>query len=105
MSNGLNGTCKTASNNSFTTDVEYHSYRHHHNPSRRSDEQLESYLSVVEQSLTSNGRNGRVDVEENYLRRSEQQLGDDYEQIAPNRPRLLMWGLTKYRSCFLFFYI
>ena len=91
----LNDTCKTVSSNSSTTDVEYRSYRHHHHPSRRSDEQLGSYSNVVQNSVTSNGHNGRVDIGENHLRTWEHQLGDDHEQIAPDRPRLLMWGLDK----------
>ncbi|CAF5185627.1 unnamed protein product, partial [Rotaria sp. Silwood1] len=46
-------------------------------------------------SLISNGCNRLDDIEDEQIEKQEQQIDDDYEEIAPDRPRLLMWGLTK----------
>ncbi len=90
MSYGPGGACETASNTITSTDGEYHPYINHYNPSTRSHQ---PYSNGFHDSLTHNGHN-RLDHIEN----EKHHIDDDYDGMAPDRPKLLMWGLTKYRK-------
>lgn len=92
MNRGLHSVYDTASGNGTSTDVGYHQYLHH---SARSDGQARSYTSDYPNSLVSNGHSRFDDNESEHLQRDEQQLDDNDDEIAPDRPKLLMWGLTK----------
>ncbi|CAF2399079.1 unnamed protein product [Rotaria sp. Silwood2] len=92
MSYGLKGAYETTSNNNASTDVECHQYLRH---ATRSDELSTTYSNDFHNSSISNGRNRLDDIEDEQMEKQEQQIDDDYEEIAPDRPRLLMWGLTK----------
>ncbi|CAF1288500.1 unnamed protein product [Adineta steineri] len=90
MSYGLGGACETASNISTCTDGEYHQYLSHYNTPSRSHQQSRPYSNGFQNPIMLNGHNRLDDTEEH-----QQQIDGDYEEIAPDRPRLLMWGLTK----------
>jgi hypothetical protein len=99
MSYGPGGACETASNNSTSADGDYHQYHSHYNSSTRSHQQPRPYSSGFHNSSILNGHH-RLDGTENESQQ-QQQIDDEYEEIAPNRPRLLMWGLTKYVIVYL----
>jgi hypothetical protein len=103
MSYGLGGACETASNNSTSKDGDYHQYLSHYNSSTRSHQQSRLYSNGCHDSLPLNGHN-RLDHIEN--EQQQPQIDDGYGEMAPDRPKLLMWGLTKYvkRKIFLIFF-
>jgi hypothetical protein len=85
MNYGLNGTCDTTSNNGMNTGNEYfhnHHYHQHHTKSRSNDFHNSSKFNVHNQ----------LDENEN---EQEQRIDNDYEIDDTDRPKLLMWGLTK----------
>jgi len=93
MSYGLGGACETASNNSTSTDGEYHQYISHYNSSTRSHQQSQPYSNGFHDPLVLNGHKRLNTIEDEH---QQQQIHDNYEEMAPDRPKLLMWGLTKY---------
>ncbi|UJR36623.1 hypothetical protein I4U23_029343 [Adineta vaga] len=101
MSYGLNGACETASNNSTSTDGEYHQYYSHYNPPSRPHQQSRPYSNGFHPSSTLNGHNGLDDTggqlhhHHHHHQQQQQQIDSDYGELAPDRPKLLMWGLTK----------
>ncbi len=88
MSYEPGGACETAS-----TDGEHHQYINHYNSSTRSQQPSRPYSNGFHDSLTQNNHN-RLD----HIETEKQQIDNDYEEMAPDRPKLLMWGLTKYRN-------
>jgi hypothetical protein len=99
MSYGLGVACETASNNSTSTDGDYHQYHSHYSSSTRSHQQSKPYSNGFHNSSINNGHNRldgfEDDPQQHQHQQQQQQIEDDYEEIAPDRPRLLMWGLTK----------
>ena len=121
MSYGLTGACETASDNITSTDGEYHQYLSHYNTpvllhdvrnlhtqregdgervrtscrntntASRFHQQSSPYCNGHHSSLILNGHNRLDDTEEQL----QQQIDSDYGELAPDRPELLMWGLTK----------
>jgi hypothetical protein len=104
MSYGPVGACETASNNSTSTDGDYHQYHSHYNSSTRSHQQPRPYSNGFHDSLIHNDHN-KLDNIEDKQQQQQQQINVDYEEMAPDRPKLLMWGLTKYKkNLFLVFF-
>jgi len=94
MSYGIGGAFETASNNSTSTDGEYHQYHSHYSSSTRSHQQSRPHSNGFHDSLINNGHNRLDNIEDE--QQQQQQINVDYEEMAPDRPKLLMWGLTKY---------
>jgi hypothetical protein len=90
MSYGLRGACETASSTNNSTDGDYHPYHSHYNSSIRSQSPLRPYSNGYHNSLILNDHNKLNGTQD------EQAIEDDYQENAPDRPKLLMWGLTKY---------
>ncbi|CAF0894411.1 unnamed protein product [Adineta ricciae] len=124
MSYGLTDACETASDNITSTDGEYHQYLSHYNTpvllhdirslhtqregggervrtscrtvntASRFHPQSSPYSNGHHPSSILNGHN-RLDDTEEQLQLQQQQIDSDYGELAPDRPELLMWGLTK----------
>lgn len=82
---------ENAGNKNTSRDIEYHQYLNHSN---HRDDSSRTYSNEFYSSSIPNGHHRLDDIDSEQLERGEQQI-DDYEEIAPDRPRLLMWGLTK----------
>lgn len=94
MNYGLGGTCETATSNGTSTDGDYHQYLNPYNLSNsRSHQQIRTYSNGFHDSLILNGHHQSDQIENE--QQQQQLTEDDYESIAPDRPKLLMWGLTK----------
>ena len=104
MSYGLQGVCDTASSSSANADGDYrHHQRRPYNghfvqPTRTSSYQSQPYSNGFENSYIYNGHSTFEDPQEQQLANDDDgEVYDDDEQgNASDRPRLLMWGLTKY---------
>ena len=124
MSYGPTDACETASDNITSTDGEYHQYLSHYNTpvllhdirslhtqresggervrtsgrtintASRFHQQSSLYSNGHHSSSILNGHN-RLDDTEEQLQLQQQQIDSDYGELAPDRPELLMWGLTK----------
>jgi hypothetical protein len=104
MNYGPQGACETASSNSASADGDYHSYHSHYNHATRSQYRPQASSNGLHNPLLFNGHH-RLDegdddeepedhADDNH--RNQQRLDDDEElDSAPDRPRLLMWGLKR----------
>jgi hypothetical protein len=82
MNYGLNGTYATSPNNGMNTGGDYfHSHYQHHHP--------KANATNFPNSSKSNGHH-LLDEIDNEQQQQQQRIADD-----PDRPKLLMWGLTK----------
>ena len=97
MSYGLEHACETTNNHRTIGDGDYHTrpypqhYNHHseHNSSYHSN----NYSSDFDGSYSFNGHH-KFDTQEEQQLFDEVDEGDEHE-IKADRPKLLMWGLTK----------
>ena len=92
MSYGPGIAYEPATSNGSSRENEYHQYSNHYHSSTRSQHQSRPYSNGFHDSLTLNGQNNRTHIDDEH---HQEQIDDDYEEIAPDRPKFLMWGLTK----------
>lgn len=92
MSYGPGIAYEPATSNGSSRENEYHPYSNHYYSSTRSQHQSRPYSNGFHDSLTHNGQNNQTHIDDE---QHQEQIDDDYEEIAPDRPKFLMWGLTK----------
>ena len=105
MNYGPQGACATASSNSASADGDYHSYHSHYDHSTRSQYRPPASSNGLHNPLLFNGHHrldegddDDDDEHENHTddnHRTQQRLDDEELDSAPDRPRLLMWGLKR----------
>ncbi len=89
MNYGFNRTFDTTTNNGMNTGGDYvRSHYHHHHHSK-------SHSNGFNNSSKNHGHNRIDEIEE-----SQQRIDDDYEINDDDRPKLLMWGFTKYKKIY-----
>ncbi len=101
MNYEFNTAFDTPNNNGMNNGGDYfRSHYHHH---------TKSHSNGFNKSSKNNGHNRIDEIEEEPQPQQQQQqrIDDDYEINDVDRPKLLMWGLTKYKNHFeiLFLYI
>lgn len=88
MNYGFNGAYETTTDTGMSTGNDYfhsHHYHHHHPVPHSNGFHNSSRINLPNQ----------FDDNEDEQQQEEQQIDDDYEIIDTDRPKLLMWGLTK----------
>jgi hypothetical protein len=91
MSYGINGVYDTSTNNGMNTGDDYFPNHHYHPHTTK------AYSNGFHNSSKINAHNRLDDIEDEH----EQQIIDDnYEVDDTDKPKLLMWGLTKYKILF-----
>jgi hypothetical protein len=96
MNYGPTGAYDMPTNNGINTSGgDYHHQIHNHY-----QPQTKPYTNGFHSSPKSNVTNRLDDTEDE----QPQQIDDDYEIDDVDRPKLLMWGLTKYRILINFLY-
>ena len=106
MNYGPQGACETASSNSASADGDYHPYHSHYNHSTRSPYRPQVSSNGLRNPLVFNGRHtldeGDEDEDDDDQEHhtdnnhhSQQRLDDEERDGAPDRPRLLIWGLKR----------
>jgi len=95
MSYGINGVYDTSTNNGMNTGDDYFPNHHYHSHTTK------AHSNGFHNSSKLNVHNRLDDIEDEH----EQQIDDNYEIDDTDKPKLLMWGLTKYKKYYLKFYL
>lgn len=98
MSYGLSEVYETSMNNTLNSNVDYHhTFPSHYSPHSR------TFSNGFHPSLRFNGHSLLDESEEELLQQPSQmqhphpqRIEDDYEINDMDKPKLLMWGLSKY---------
>jgi hypothetical protein len=88
MNYGFNRTFDTTNSNGMNTGGDYVRSHYHHHP--------KSHSNGFNNSSKNHGHNRIDEIEEE----SQQRIDDDYEINDDDRPKLLMWGFTKYKKIY-----
>ena len=91
MNYGPDGIYDTTANDGIGT-----SGNHHHHHSFHNHSHTIPYSNGFHNPLKLNSQN-RLDDNEGEQQQQQSRTDDNYELDDINRPRLLMWGLTKYK--------
>jgi hypothetical protein len=92
MNIGPTGTFDTATTNGLNTGGDYYpSFHNHYQPHTK------PHSNGYYDSSKLNGHNGVDNNEDEQQQQQQQQTDNDYDMDDIDKPKLLMWGLKKYR--------